>query len=73
MKTKSLLLLAFLMMLGFSSALAQLNQKFAYVDTEYILQNIPEYGDAQEEINQMSARWEKATVPLGLSQWFSTR
>lgn len=57
--TKSLLLLAFLMMLGFSSALAQINQKFAYVDTEYILQNIPEYGDAQEEINQMSVRWEK--------------
>ena len=57
--TKSLLLLAFLMMLGFSSALAQVNQKFAYVDTEYILQNIPEYGDAQEEINQMSVRWEK--------------
>lgn len=57
--TKSLLLLAFLMMLGFSSALAQISQKFAYVDTEYILQNIPEYGDAQEEINQMSVRWEK--------------
>ena len=31
--TKSLLLLAFLMMLGFSSALAQVNQRFAYVDT----------------------------------------
>ena len=60
MKTKtSLLLLAFIMMVGITAAKAQGNQKFAYVDTDYILQNIPEYGDAQEEINQMSVKWEK--------------
>ena len=58
MKTKTLLL-AFLMILGVSTVKAQGNQKFAYVDTEYILQNIPEYGDAQEEINQMSVGWQK--------------
>lgn len=58
MKTKTLLL-AFLMVLGVSTVKAQGNQKFAYVDTEYILQNIPEYGDAQEEINQMSVGWQK--------------
>ena len=59
MKTKALLLLAFCMMLGVGTVKAQGNQKIAYVDTEYILQNIPEYGDAQEEINQMSVNWEK--------------
>ena len=60
MKTKkSLLLLAFLMMIGFTTVKAQGNQKIAYVDTDYILQNIPEFGDAQEEINQMSIKWEK--------------
>lgn len=58
MKTKTLLL-AFLMILGVLTVKAQGNQKFAYVDTEYILQNIPEYGDAQEEINQMSVGWQK--------------
>jgi outer membrane protein len=47
------------MVLGVSTAKAQGNQKFAYVDTEYILLNIPEYGDAQEEINQMSVGWQK--------------
>jgi outer membrane protein len=47
------------MVLGVSTAKAQGNQKFAYVDTEYILLNIPEYGDAQEEINQMSVEWQK--------------
>ena len=59
MRTTSVLLLSLLMMLGISTAKAQGSQKMAYVDTEYILQNIPEYGDAQEEINQMSVRWEK--------------
>ena len=63
MKTKSLLL-ALLMMLGITYAKAQGNQKIAYVDTDYIMQNIPEYGDAQEEINQMSARWQKELKTL---------
>ena len=63
MKTKTLLL-ALCMMLGITFAKAQGNQKIAYVDTDYILQNIPEYGDAQEEINQMSARWQKELKTL---------
>lgn len=58
-KRTSVLLLIICMFLGISTAKAQGNQKFAYVDTEYILQNIPEYGDAQEEINQMSVGWQK--------------
>ena len=65
MKTKtSILLLALLTMLGITTAKAQGNQKYAYVDTDYILQNIPEYGDAQEEINQMSVKWEKELKAL---------
>ena len=58
-KRTSVLLLIICMFLGVSTVKAQGNQKFAYVDTEYILQNIPEYGDAQEEINQMSVGWQK--------------
>ena len=34
-------------------------QKFAYVDSDYILSNIPEYGDAQEELNALSAKWQE--------------
>ena len=65
MKTaKSILLLAFLMIIGMNPSKAQGNQKFAFVDTEYILQNIPEYGDAQEQINQLSAKWEKEIKAL---------
>lgn len=65
MKTaKSILLLAFLMIIGMNPSKAQGNQKFAFVDTEYILQNIPEYGDAQEQINQLSSKWEKEIKAL---------
>lgn len=64
MKNRTLLLLAFLMILGAYTAKAQGNQKIAYVDTEYILQNIPEYGDAQEEINQLSVKWQKELKAL---------
>jgi outer membrane protein len=33
-------------------------QKFGYVDTEYILQNIPEYQDAQNEIDELAVEWQ---------------
>ena len=64
MKTTKLVLLALLMMMGVTMVKAQSNQKYAYVDTDYILQNIPEYGDAQEEINQMSVGWQKELKAL---------
>ena len=34
-------------------------QRFAYVDSEYILSNIPEYNEAIEEIDELSIRWQK--------------
>lgn len=34
-------------------------QKFAYVDTEYILSNIPDYKEAQEELDKISIEWQK--------------
>lgn len=65
MKTRrSLLLLAFMLFLGMTTVSAQQNQKIAYVDSDYILENIPEYGDAQEEINQLSKQWEKEITQL---------
>ena len=65
MKTrKSILLLAFMLFLGMTTVNAQQNQRIAYVDSDYILENIPEYGDAQEEINQLSKQWEKEITQL---------
>ena len=65
MKTKkSILLLAVMLLLGITTINAQQNQRIAYVDSNYILENIPEDGDAQEEINQMSKQWEKEITAL---------
>ena len=32
-------------------------QKYAYVDTEYILQHLPEYSEAQKELNSLASGW----------------
>jgi outer membrane protein len=42
----------------FSTLLIQA-QKFAYVDSKYILSHIPEYQQAQAEVNKLSAQWQK--------------
>ena len=56
---KSLFLTVALVCCGTLSAYAQIGgQKFAYVDSDYILNNIPEYADAQEELNALSTKWE---------------
>lgn len=34
-------------------------QKFACVDTEYILNNMPEYKQAQKELEEISLQWQK--------------
>jgi len=34
-------------------------QKFAYVDSKYILENISEYKSAQEQLNKISVEWQK--------------
>jgi outer membrane protein len=36
-----------------------LSQKYAFVDTEYILNNIPTYKAAQEQLDKFSADWQK--------------
>ena len=45
--------------LGLFAGNAAQAQKFAYVDTEYILGSIPEYKIAQTQIEALSAKWQK--------------
>lgn len=56
----STLFLSFLTVFLFSgiNATAQ-QQKYAYVDTQYILDNIPEFQDAQDELDEYSKKWQK--------------
>ena len=36
-----------------------LSQKYGYVNTNYILEQVPEYAEAQEEINTISKEWQE--------------
>ena len=39
-------------------------QKFALIDMEYILKNVPSYEMANEQLNQLSQRWQKEVETL---------
>ena len=54
---KNVLLFAFFI-ISFNS-IAQKAQRIGYIDMEYILQNIPEYTEAQSKINQKALGWQK--------------
>ena len=41
------------------AAIAGHAQKFALIDMEYILKNVPAYEMANEQLNQLSQRWQK--------------
>lgn len=46
------------------STMAASAQKFALVDMDYILRNVPAYEMANEQLNQVSQRWEKEVTEL---------
>lgn len=39
-------------------------QKFGYIDTDYILSKMPEYKEAQNEINQLSLGWQEEILEM---------
>lgn len=56
------LILSILIVAG--AALSASAQKFALVDMEYILRNVPQYEMANEQLNQVSQRFEKEVNDL---------
>ncbi len=52
---KVLLTLTFVLFAG----VAAFAQRFAYVDSEYILKHIPEYASAQKQLDALSQQWQK--------------
>ena len=52
---KKVIICAICVICGFTSASAQ---KFALVDMDYILKNIPAYERANEQLNQVSKKWQ---------------
>lgn len=57
MKTNSLVKFILLLTVTVSAQIA-FSQKFAYVDSKYILAHMPEYMAAQKQINELSAEWQ---------------
>lgn len=53
---KKIILITTLLMIV---SLSGFSQKYAFVDTDYILNNIPEYTDAQALLDDLSAEWQK--------------
>lgn len=56
---KKTLLLALLFVTTLMSA-----QKFAFVDTEYVLKKVPAYESAQDQLDQVSQRWQQEVDAL---------
>lgn len=54
-----------LLLIAAASALAASAQKFALVDMEYIFKNVPAYEMANEQLNQLSQRWQKEVEAVG--------
>jgi len=48
-----------LVLIGLMTMASVQAQKFAYVDTEYILENIPAYTQAQARLDNSAAEWQK--------------
>jgi outer membrane protein len=49
-------ILSLLVLLGTSFAYSQ---KYAYIDSDFILENVPEYKDAKEKLDKLADRWTK--------------
>ena len=60
-RLRGLLLICAFALLPFSQANAQ---KFALVDMEYVLKNIPAYERANEQLNQISKKWQAEVEAL---------
>jgi len=50
--------LLFIFVLLFGTAFAY-GQKYAYIDSEFILGNVPEYKEAKEKLDKLADRWTK--------------
>ena len=66
MKSRALLITLLLGMLSFGISTSCKAQKFALLDMEYILKNIPAYERANEQLNQVSKKWQAEVEALNL-------
>lgn len=64
-KSKDMKKIIITLLTAVACSLGAYAQKFALVDMEYILSNIPQYEIANDQLNQLSQRWQKEVEALG--------
>lgn len=57
--------IAIILAIAIAGCISASAQKFALVDMEYILKNVPTYEMANEQLNQLSQRWQKEVEAVG--------
>lgn len=56
MLTRMICILLFFTLIGFSEARAQ---RVAYVNTDYVLEKLPQYRSAQDQLDQLTKKWRR--------------
>lgn len=51
------LFLGLLLIIG--TSFASIAQKYGYIDSDYIMENVPDYQDAKDKLNKLADRWTK--------------
>ncbi len=59
LKTKNMKKRIFTVLAASLLVLSAYSQKYAYIDSEYILGNMPDYVEAQAELDRLSIEWQK--------------
>ncbi|PKR81140.1 hypothetical protein CW751_06030 [Brumimicrobium salinarum] len=51
--------LILMVLILFGTTFVSTAQKYAYIDSDYILESMPTYNDAKEELDKYATRWQK--------------
>jgi outer membrane protein len=59
MQRKDMKQLFFGLLLIIGTSFASSAQKYAYIDSDYIMENVPDYQEAKDKLNKLADRWTK--------------
>jgi len=63
---KKTILILLMGLIGFQ--MSTVAQKYAFVDTDYVLRNIPAYQASQEQLNQLSKQWQSEIEDINVKK-----
>lgn len=59
LQNKNMKTVFFALLFIFGTSFVSSAQKYAYIDSDYILENVPEYKEAKEKLDKLAERWTK--------------